>query len=138
MSEKIIRQLIETRLKVWAAARVPALPVAVENNALAVPTSIYLRMSLLRAPTVSKSLEGEHRARVGICQVSIVCINGTGADVGDGIAGELDLLFPNNLRLTQGAVTVQVVKPVSVAVANNDLNRFTIPVSFTYRSDSIA
>lgn len=50
MSNKLCRQAIETRLATWAAARVPALPIAFENAPFTPVTgATYLRAFLLPA-----------------------------------------------------------------------------------------
>lgn len=55
MSHKIIRSLLEARLKAWAAARTPALRIAYQNVAFTPSNNeIYLRAFLIpAAPTVT-------------------------------------------------------------------------------------
>lgn len=134
MSEKLIRSLYEGRLKAWAAARVPALPVAWENVGFTPPVGIYLRAFLLRGVATSRDLAGDNRHRVGVFQVDIVCPSGNGAGAAESIAAELEVLFPMNLILNSGAFSVTQVSPLRTRAALPD-DRFTVPVDFQYRSD---
>jgi hypothetical protein len=136
MSQKTIRSLLESRLKAWAAARVPALPIAFENASFTPPQGAYLAAYLLPADTTSQDLEGSLRNRAGVFQVNIVCPTGKGPAEGQTIAAELDALFPANLRLTSGPFVLQTTSPTRERSAIQSDDRYTVPVDFTYRSDS--
>lgn len=137
MSDKLIRSLYEGRLKTWAAARVPALLVAWENVGFTPPTGAYLRAFLLRADTTSEDLEGVHKARIGVFQVNISCPPNAGPGAAESIAAELEALFPNNLQLTSGGFMVQSITPLRVRAAITDPDRYTVPVDFEYRADTV-
>lgn len=136
MSQKTIRSLFESRLKAWASARAPALPIAFENAAFTPTEKAYLAAYLLPADTTSQDLEGTLRNRLGVFQINVVCPIGKGPAEGQSIAAELDALFPAYLRLTSGAFTVQTTSPTRERGAIQTDDRYTIPVDFTYRSDS--
>ena len=138
MSQKRVRQAIEGRLASWAAARVPALRIAFENASFtpASASETYLRAHLLPADTRSQTLDGVHRAWSGIYQVTVHAALNTGPGGAEGIAVELDALFPNNLRITAGGLTTQVVAPVSAGVPEQSADRYLLPVYFTYRADA--
>ena len=138
MSTKAIRAALESRLATWAAARSPALRVTYENVPFS-PASgeTYLAAYMLPANTATEDLEGTHRGYRGVFQVSIIAPINVGPGAADGIAAELDALFPVNGRYTSGGVTVQIVSAASVAVAIPDPDRYTAPVSITYRADTI-
>lgn len=135
MSQKLVRAALESRLATWAAARVPALPIAWENVAAgqALP---YLRVNLLPARTTADTLDGAHRAYRGVFQVSVVTPIGAGPALAETIAAEIADLFPVNLRLPSGVLTVQVTSPASAAPALQHEHDFTVPVSLTYRADT--
>lgn len=135
MSEQLIRSLYEGRLKAWAAARVPALPVAWENVSFTPPVGTYLRAFLLRGDATSRDLAGDNRHRVGVFQVNLVCPAGSGPGAAEGIAAELEALFPMNLILTSGTFSVTQVSPLRTRSALPD-DRYTVPVDFQYRSDT--
>ncbi|MHA6128917.1 phage tail terminator-like protein [Pseudomonas fluorescens group sp. PF-1] len=138
MSDKIIRSLYEGRLKTWATARVPALPIAYEDVDLTPPAdgSPYLRAFLLPANTTSEDLEGKHTAYRGVFQVSVVTKAGIGRGTAEGIADEIAALFPNNLALTKTTFTVYVRSPMATAPAQQADTASLLPLSFTYRADT--
>lgn len=135
MSERLIRSLYEGRLKTWAAARSPALQVAWENVDFSPPTGTYLRAFLLRGETTSQDIAGAMKNRIGIFQVSIVCITGNGPGSAEAIAAELETLFPVNLRLTNGSFAVQIISPLRVRQPVPEPDRYVLPVDFAYRAD---
>ena len=134
MSDRSIRALFEGRLNTWATARTPALPVAWENLNFTPPAGTYLRAFVLRGDTTSKDLAGALRNRIGIFQINIVAAAGAGAGPAEAIAADLEALFPNNLQLTQGGFTVQVITPLRVRNGMPD-DRYTLPVDLQYRAD---
>lgn len=138
MSTKACRVILESRLAAWATARVPALRIAYENVQF-VPAAgeTYLRAHLLPADTESVDLKGDHRGYRGIFQVDIVRPIGSGPGPALDIAAELNALFPVNGRYTSGAVTAQVITPVSAGPAGQDASSYVVPVSFQYRADTI-
>ena len=135
MSQKQVRAIYETRLATWAAARAPALPIVYENDPLTPPATTYLRAFLLPADTTSEDLAGTLRTYGGIFQVNVVAPINTGPGAAAAIGDELAALFVLNARLT-GGVTVQQITPTTVAGALQDADRYTIPVYFSYRSDT--
>ena len=135
MSLSLVRSAFESRLAIWAAARTPALPIVWEN-AKASPALPYLRALLLPAPTTSETLDGLHRAYRGVFQVSVVAPIDGGPGVASGIADELAALFPMDLRLPSGVLTVQVTRPASAAPALQHESDYTVPVSLSYRADT--
>lgn len=137
MSQKIIRKLYETRLLTWAAARSPAIEVALQNRPFTPTTgTAYLKAYLLPADTDSDDLAGAHRHYGGVFQISVVAPINTGAGAAEGIGDELIALFPLNLQLTQSPVTVQVITPATQAPAIPGDNSYIVPVSFGYRADT--
>lgn len=140
MSNKLIRSLFEQRLAAWAAARSPALRVAFQGVSFTQAAGeTYLACFLLPATTDSEDLAGVHRSYVGTWQVSIVrpSTPAAGLGVAGGIEDELAALFPLNLQLPSGAFSVYVRTPMSGAPALIDTPNTTIPVSCSYRADTI-
>lgn len=137
MSTKLIRTLFETRLKTWAAARVPALRIHYEDTAFTPNANeTYLRCFTLPARTGSDDLEGIHRIYTGIWQVSIVKPANGGAGAASGIEEELAALFPQNLQLTSGSFMVAVRQPMGPGPLIIDATTSTMPVSCNYRADT--
>lgn len=137
MSDALVRAAFETRLAAWAAAQVPPIPVAYENAAFSTPTGRYARCYLLPAPTVNEMLNGEHRRRMGVYQVSLCMPIGSGPGAAAALTASLDAAFPMALPMTQGALKVFLLSPMSPAPAIQESDRFTVPVSCTYRADTI-
>lgn len=135
MSQVLIRAALEARLSIWAAARTPALPIAWENTKAAPPLP-YLRVAFLPARTTSDTLDGVHRAFRGVFQINVVAPIDAGPGLASGIADEIAALYPVNLRLPNGVITVQVTTPASAAPALQHDSDFTVPVSLTYRADT--
>jgi len=136
VSQKIIRAALESRLSTWAAARVPALPVAFEDVPFTPSGGTYLQAYLLPATTDSPDLEGVMRSFVGLFQINIVTKAGIGRGTAEGIADELAALFPNNLKLVKSGVSVFVRSPCSSPAPILDDATSSLPVSFRYRADA--
>ena len=137
MSNKVCRSLVEAKLSAWAAARSPALAVAWENVPFTPPAGVYLRGFLLPATTMAPDLEGALRTLRGVYQISVMAPINVGPGVAEGIAGELEAVFPLNQRLTGSGLVLQIITPVTAAQGAQDADRFVLPVSFQYRADTI-
>lgn len=136
MSHRIIRSLMETRLAAWAKTK--NLRVAYQNQNFTPATGeTYLTTATLPALTDSLMLAGDHREYTGIFQVSVVTPAGKGAGAGEALADDLAALYPLNDRLSKGAFIVQIITPMAVAREIQGDTDFTIPVSLTYRADTI-
>lgn len=134
--QSTIRAILETRLAAWAAARVPPLPVLWENARTdAEPTVAHLRAYVLPATTTNAYLEGTGRTHQGIFQVTAFLLPGTGPQQADAIAAELDALFPCFEVLTDGALQVQIMAPVSALAAMQEPSWHVVPVRTRYRCD---
>ena len=119
----------------WAAAQSPTVPVAHENVDFTPPQDKkYLRFFLLPAPTDSLFLEGTDREYLGIMQITVVMPQGNGPKAAEDMITSLSGLFPNNLRLTSGSVTVQLITPVGNGPFIMEEDAFTVPLSSTYRA----
>lgn len=139
MSELLIRAAFETRLKTWADAQVPAIPIAFENVAFTPPQGRYLRAFILPARTVSRTIDGQNRQRKGVLHVSIVLPIGAGAGAATAIEAALEALFPLTEPIVQGGVSVLMITPMCAAVgASQEADRFVLPVSAQYQCDHAA
>ncbi|MEA1029413.1 phage tail terminator-like protein [Pseudomonas sp. N-137] len=137
MSHKIIRSLLEARLKAWADARTPALRIAYQNVAF-VPGDgeTYLRAFLIPAGTDSNDLAGAHRLYTGVFQITIVTTSGNGPSASETIADELAALYPLNDRLVRNGITALIMTPVEPGPQLSEDTAFALPVSFQYRADT--
>lgn len=138
MSTNTVRAILEGSLATWAATQTPPLRVAYQNVPFTpVNGETYLAAFTLPADTRSQDLKGDHRAYVGVFQVSVVAPKGVGSGGALTIANNLNTLFPVNGRYASGGFTVQVMSPASAAQGIPSDNSYTVPVSFRYRADVI-
>nr|WP_286948257.1 phage tail terminator-like protein [Pseudomonas sp. UBA6718] len=138
MSNKLIRQLFENRLKTWAAARSPALRIAYQDAPFTpVAGETYLECFVLPADTDSQDFAGEHRLYRGVWQITIVKPKGNGLGAALGIEDELAALFPNSLMLSSGSFDLFIRSPMGAGPALVDELNTRIPVSCQYRADTI-
>jgi len=137
MSHKIIRSLLEARLKAWAAARTPVLRIAYQNVAFTPNNDeTYLRAFLIPAGTDSNDLAGAHRLYTGVFQITIVTPVGNGPSGAETIADELAALYPLNDRLVRNGLTALIMTPVEPGPELTEDTSFALPVSFQYRADT--
>lgn len=137
MSHKIIRSLLEGRLKAWATAHSPALRIAYQNVSFTpAANETYLRAFTLPAGTDSNDLAGEHRLYTGVFQITIVTPVGGGPGAAETLADELAALYPLNDQLTKTSFTVRVMTPVEPGPEQQEDTAFALPVSFQYRADT--
>jgi len=136
VSNTLIRAAFETRLKTWADAQIPPIPIAFENVPFTQPTTRYLRSYLLPLNTKSDTLDQVHRGYAGVYQVSVVMPLNDGPGNGEVIAKALDTLFPMTTPMTQGGLKVTMTTPMSAAKAMPDTTNYVIPVSCRYRADT--
>lgn len=146
MSDAIIRQLYETRLKTAVAARgdlfVSEKAIQFENEDFDPPNNqraednIYLRSFLLPAEK-SVSYGGDITTYRGVFQVSVVLPKNLGNALAQTITDWLDDLFPVNLILTDGAFSVQIMTPLVVGPGIPGDTAYTVPTSFAYRADVV-
>ena len=139
MSQLLIRQIIETRLAAAAALRDVA--VKYQNMHFDPPNrerpedNVYVAAYQLPAETRADDLAGEMTTYSGVYQFSVV----SPRDVGTKLVGELvawlSALFPNNLQLQHDSgLELQIISPLSEAVAIEGDTDYTISTSFRYRS----
>lgn len=137
MSHKIIRSMLEARLKAWAAARTPVLRIAYQNVPFTPNNGeTYLRAFLMPAGTDSNDLAGAHRLYTGVFQVTIVTPTGNGPSGAETIADELAALYPLNDRLVSDAITALIMTPVEPGPELTEDTAFALPASFQYRADT--
>jgi hypothetical protein len=133
MSLAIIRKAFETRLKTWADAQTPAIPVAWPNVTFTPPAGRYVRAFVLPADTTSDTLDKLHRAYTGIFQVSLCMPLNTGSGSAESLAASLDTAFAASML--QDGLRIFLTRPMSAAPAIVEPDRYIVPVSGRYRAD---
>ncbi|SFX26450.1 Bacteriophage related protein of unknown function [Pseudomonas sp. NFR02] len=137
MSHAIIASIYEAKLIAWNAARSEKLKIVFENTAYT-PASgeTYLRAFTIPGDTASNTLGGDHRLFTGVFQVSIIAPAGTGKTQTNPIAAEITTLFPLYVRDVKNSLVVTLMTPVDVGPGITGDSTYTVPLSFTYRSDT--
>lgn len=146
MSDAIIRQLYESRLQVAVAARGDLFPneksIQFENEDFDPPNNargednVYLRAFLLPAEKTT-SYGGDITTFRGVFQVSVVLPKNVGNALAKTITDWLDELFPVNLVLSEGVVSVQSMTPLVAGPGIPSDTAYTVPTSFAYRADVV-
>ena len=136
MSHAIIASIYEAKLLAWSKARTEPIKVVFENVQYdPADGETYLRAFSLPGDTASSTLAGDHRAFIGVYQVSIVAPANTGKTKTNPLVAELTALFPLYARDTKAGLTVVTMSPVDPGPGIPDPPTFTVPVSFEYRAD---
>lgn len=136
MSHAIIASIYEAKLIAWSKARAEPIKVVFENIQYdRADGETYLRAFMLPGDTASSTLAGDHRAFIGIYQVSIVAPANTGKTKTNPLVFELTALFPLYARDAKAGVTVVTMSPVDLGPGITDPPTYTVPVSFEYRAD---
>ncbi|MBJ2179608.1 DUF4128 domain-containing protein [Pseudomonas veronii] len=137
MTHAIIASIYEAKLIAWNAARSEKLKIVFENTAYTPAAGeTYLRAFTIPGDTASNTLGGDHRLFTGVFQVSIIAPAGTGKTKTNPIAAELTDLFPLYVRDTKNGFVVTPITPVDQGPGITGDSTYTVPLSFSYRSDT--
>lgn len=137
MTHAIIASIYEAKLIAWNAARSEKLKIVFENTAYTPAAGeTYLRAFTIPGYTASNTLGGDHRLFTGVFQVSIIAPAGTGKTKTNPIAAELTDLFPLYVRDTKNGFVVTPITPVDQGPGITGDSTYTVPLSFSYRSDT--
>lgn len=137
MSHAIIASIYETKLIAWNNARPDKLKIVFENMAYTPAAGeTYLRAFTIPGDTASNTLGGDHRLYTGVFQVSIISPAGAGKAKTNPIAAEIIALFPLYVRDVKNGFVVTPMTPVDVGPGITDDSTYTVPLSFSYRSDT--
>ncbi|WP_053151036.1 phage tail terminator-like protein [Pseudomonas sp. P97.38] len=137
MSHAIIASIYEAKLIAWNNARPQKLKIVFENMAYTpAADETYLRAFTIPGDTASNTLGGDHRLFTGVFQVSIIAPAGTGKTKTNPIADELIGLFPLYVRDTKNGFVVTPMTPVEMGPGITGDSTYTVPLSFSYRSDT--
>lgn len=134
MSNATIRAELETRLKTWADAQTPKIPVSFEGVPFTKPASgTYLECFLIPAVTIDADVSATRQRRLGIFQVNCWIKSGTGMRQVETLAQNIIDLFP--ILPKTGAVSIE-----STPYADNSIldpsGWIAVPVSIQYRHEN--
>lgn len=134
MSNLIVRAAIEGRLKTWAAAYTPVLPVTLQNEGY-VPSNgtAYIRGTLMPAETKHLGRSGQHKQYHGMYQVSIYFPDGEGWGEAEAAAKAIEVLFEAPTTIVKSARNVNITRTPAIASGAPDGSGFfMVPVTIWY------
>ena len=136
MSHARVRNLFQTALKAYADNK--GLRVAFDNVQFTPTTNeTYLVSHLMPASTNSRTLSGDHKAFVGVYQITIVSPSGRATSKSDEISAELQQEFTVYKRYTDSTgFTVQVMSPLHTPEGKVQNGGWIVPCYFDYRADT--
>ena len=136
MSNQIIAAALEARLKAWAAAQVPPVPVAYENVAFTKPVdgSPWLEAFLIPNLTMNNEVSGGRKTHLGFFQVNCWVHKGSGMGRGRSLSQSIINLFPMLPKV--GAISIEATPSASQPL-DGDSNWVIVPVLIKYRYESI-
>lgn len=136
MSHSRVRNLLATKTTEYATTK--GLRVSYENYKLYPEADeTYLETYTIPAPTITRTLNGDHKEFIGIYQIKIIVGSGVATSLSDEIVEELQLTFTVDSTYTDtSGFTVQVISPVSIAQGKVQDGKWVIPCSLEYRADT--
>ena len=136
MSEITIRRAFESRLKNWADAQTPPIPLAFENIPFDPPSATYLSCFLINANNISFTLDRRHIRYSGIFQINVHVPVNTGAGLPAEIAAALRTIFNPSTVIVQNSANIYVMQPLSIGPSIQEGDFFFVPLSIEYSLDS--
>jgi hypothetical protein len=140
MSDQIIRKAFESRLKAWADAQTPAIPVAWMNQPFTPPagnpTPRYLRAHTLPASTQYGSIGGDVKDWKGIYQVTFCMPVGTGVGAVESLLPSLSAAFAQTFL--QDGLRIFMLRPFSARPGYDDTDRYLVPVDGAYQAFTVS
>jgi len=132
MTQRTLRNELETKLSNWAASHNPVIPLAFEGVTFTKPETTFIEVYIIPAVTVNPTVDGKRATLYGTLQCNIYCKAGTGTKQSEDIAQELIELFP--LLPKTGTVSIEqtgyIMNPLM------DAQWRVLPVRFRYRQEN--
>lgn len=138
MSQAKIRNIFQTKIASYAATK--SIRVAYDNLQF-VPKAneTYLACHLIPSVTKTETLSGDHKAFIGIFQITIVVGSGKATSLSDEIAEELQnefKVYSLHSRAADPLFVVQVLSPLNVPEGKVQSGNWIVPSYFEYRADT--
>ena len=123
--------MLETKLKTWADAQVPVIPIAFEGASFAKPaTGLYMEPLLVPNITLNNEISGQRRTYLGIFEIKVWGRSGRGMGAVEQLLASLTALFP--LVPKVGVVSIEKT-PYSVHPQYDDAGWIIAPLLIHYR-----
>lgn len=134
MSNAKIRAELETRLKTWADAQSPQIPIAFQNVAFTKPANgPYLEPFLMPNATLNRTVDGKRKTYIGLFQINCWAQSGTGMGAVEALAQSVVNLFP--MLPKTGAVSIEKT-PEAAHPLPDDTGWVIVPVTVEYRMET--
>jgi len=135
MSNSIIRSALETKLKTWADAQVPKIPVAFEGIAFSKPSSgAYIEPLLIPNVTSNNELSGRRKTLLGIFEVRCWHPSGRGMGGVEQLVNNVISLFPLLPKI--GSVSIENTPHAEHPIIDES-GWIIVPVLIFYRYESL-
>lgn len=137
MSDRIIRAAFETAVTAWAAAQMPAIPVAFENVDFTPPAdgSRYVRVYLLPVPTETDTLDMLHRSYQGVVQITACLPKGQGNGPVDALHQSLAAVIKPEAQIVRDGLVIYITQPLGRASGEVEDDCFSVAMSTNYRAE---
>ena len=134
MSNSIIRSYFETKVKAWASAQVPVIPIAFEGASFTKPTTgPFLEPLLVPNVTMNHDISGNRKTMLGIFEVKVWYPSGRGMGGVEQIVNSLVSLFP--LVPKVGSISVEKT-PYAEHPHFDDAGWIIVPLMILYRYEA--
>jgi hypothetical protein len=136
MSLEVIRAELETKVKAWADAQTPPIPVAFENVGYTKPAdgqTPFLETFTIPNTTMNKEVSGSRKTYLGIFQVNCWAPKNAGTNPVNTLAQSIIDLFP--LVPKTGSVSIEQT-PSAGRLTMDDSNWVIRPVMIRYRYEA--
>lgn len=134
MSNTVIRTELETRLKQWADAQVPKIPISFEGVPFTKPTSgVFLEAVLIPNVTLDTDVSASGKRRLGLFQVNCWAKSGKGMREVETLAQSVIDLFP--ILPKTGTVSIEST-PFADQPLDDPAGWIIVPVLIQYRYES--
>jgi hypothetical protein len=132
MTQRTIRLEVEAKVKAWAAAQSPAIPIAYENVAFTKPDTTFIELYIIPATTVNTTVSAARKTLTGLIQINIYTKEGVGTKKSEEIAQALIDLFP----VVPKTGTVSIEQTGSIMNTLYEAQWLVTPVRFRYRQEN--
>lgn len=133
MSHGRIRRIFSALISEYAIQK--NIPVSFDNVKGSFDVD-HIETHLIPSDTFSDTLSGDHKAFVGMYQMTIVVQYNTGLLKAEEITEELQNIFGiNEVFSDTSGFSVQVISPIKVPEGKQDGVQWRLPCYFEYRSD---
>lgn len=128
-----IRKELETRLKTWADAQTPKIPIAFEGVAFTKPSGPYLEPLLIPNITKHNEVSGQRKTLLGVFEVRCWYPNGKGMGGVERLSGQVIDLFP--MLPKTGSVSIENT-PYTEHPEFDESGWIIVPVLMFYRYEA--